>query len=207
MGADERLFSRLQVGSYELHPVRWVSPGKSAGLSDYAEKLLPQIPEPGQAVLLGVSMGGMIAVELAKLADFRKVIIVSSAKTAREIPSYIRNLRSAGWRRKLKAARLIRLRHLIAPVMSLFGEGYNVFNEMIKDADPQFLDWSIEAVLNWNNQQVPPGVVHIHGTADPLLPARYISDYIPVKNGSHIMIYQKADEISKLINKVLDEVT
>lgn len=203
MGADERLFSRLETGDHPQHPVRWVQPGKGDSLADYAEKLLPQLADPFQAALLGVSMGGMIAVELGKLASFRKVIIISSAKTAGEIPPYIRKLRTAGWRKKIEPEQLISLRHIIAPVMNLFGSGYKVFDEMIKDTDPRFLDWSIEAVLNWDNQTVPPNVTHIHGTADLLLPARYISGYIPVRNGSHLMVYQKAGEINKLIKREL----
>jgi alpha/beta superfamily hydrolase len=39
-------------------------------------------------ILVGVSFGGMIAVEVAKLIETEKVILISSAKTKHEIPQY-----------------------------------------------------------------------------------------------------------------------
>lgn len=205
MGADHRLFSRLDLTGTDSQVLRWVPPGKNDDLGDYARRLLPQIAASDNAVLLGVSLGGMLAVELAKLASFRfkKVILVSSAKTSQEIPFYFRRAGKAGLHRGITAEKLIRMRRLVAPMMNRLGTGYRLFGQMVAAADPAFMDWSIGAVLRWHNQEVPPRVVHIHGTADWLLPARYISGYIPVTGGSHLMIYEKPAVINNVIHETV----
>lgn len=202
MGADHRLFGRLDPGAHRFCPVSWVKPGPGDSLGGYARKLLPQLSDSGHSVLLGVSMGGMLAVELNKLTPFKKVVLVSSAKVTAELPPYFRRLAKAGWHKKIGAPALLRLRRLAGPLMDYFGSGYRVSSEMLKDTDPAFLDWCLEAVLSWRNETVPPNLVHIHGTADLLLPARYISGYIPVKRGSHLMIYQRAAEINNLLRQI-----
>lgn len=205
MGADQRLFSRLTLDGFESQAIRWTAPGKHDGLEDYARKLLPQISAPADSALLGVSMGGMLAIELGKLVPFKKIVLVSSAKTFHELPFYIRKLGKAGWHRKITAERLVRLRKLAAPFMNWLGAEYRLSGQMIREADPGFLNWCLEAVLQWDNEVVPPGVAHIHGTADLLLPSRYVSGYIPVKKGSHLMIHQKANEINKLVLQLLND--
>lgn len=38
------------------------------------------------------------------------------------------------------------------------------------DIDERFLRWSLGQMLSWQQQEVLPGLVHIHGTADRVLP-------------------------------------
>jgi esterase/lipase len=54
-------------------------------LQSYAIRLSAQIDTP-KPIILGVSFGGMIAIEIAKYIGCQQVIIVSSAKTKYEIP-------------------------------------------------------------------------------------------------------------------------
>ena len=46
-------------------------------------------------------------------------------------------------------------------------------------------------------------LVHIHGTADQILPPETIHEAHWIKGGEHIMIYNRADEVSALINEHL----
>src|SRR3546814_17690371 len=74
MGADHRLFSRLDLPGLNPKVLQWVPPGEGDSLGDYAKKLQPQITSTEDAVLLGVSLGGMLAVELARLANRKSVV-------------------------------------------------------------------------------------------------------------------------------------
>src|SRR3546814_1935076 len=129
MGADHRLFSRLDLPGLNPKVLQWVPPGEGDSLGDYAKKLQPQITSTEDAVLLGVSLGGMLAVELARLARFRKIILISSAKTCLEIPFYFRKAGKAGWHRWITADRLVRMRseEHTSELQSLMRISYAVF--------------------------------------------------------------------------------
>jgi hypothetical protein len=53
------------------------------------------------------------------------------------------------------------------------------------------LSWAIKQVVCWNQENVIPEIVHIHGEKDVVFPIAHISNCITVKNGSHIMIINK----------------
>jgi hypothetical protein len=75
---------------------------------------------------------------------------------------------------------------------------------MLKDANPYFIKWSMNKVINWNNKEHPTHVIHIHGTKDLIFPFRLIDNPVPVKNGSHIMITTFSEEINKILKKELN---
>ncbi len=69
-------------------------------MAEYAKRLLPQITEE-KPILMGVSFGGMIAIEIAKHISVEKVIQISSAQSSAAIPSYFKLMA------KLKIQKLI----------------------------------------------------------------------------------------------------
>src|SRR5690349_8277991 len=89
LGADERAFERLNIKGCSLHHLNWISPMKNETLSSYAARMLLQIEED-HPILLGLSFGGMIAVEMARQIEPSKLILISSVKTHTEIPGWMR---------------------------------------------------------------------------------------------------------------------
>ena len=75
----------------------------------------------------------------------------------------------------------------------------------MSEADPAIINWSIDAVSKWNNETIPTNLIHIHGDCDKLLPAKPGGKYEIVKGGEHFMVYSKAEEVSGIINKILDQ--
>ncbi len=162
--------------------------------------MLPQIEENESINLLGVSFGGIMAQELAKVISCKKLIIVSSVKSKREYNSL------------LKLAWFIRIDKIIpgnllkwfGKIMSPYFFGLRVKEEkemlrsIMDDTDIHFLRWAIEKIMNWkgNYQQE---IYHIHGSADRIFSVRRIGDYEPIREGGHLMIYNRADEINRLI--------
>jgi hypothetical protein len=45
---------------------------------------------------------------------------------------------------------------------------------------------------------------HLHGTADVILPYRPNKRTLPVKNGTHFMVYNRSMEVNQLLAKVLE---
>ena len=89
LGADERVFQRLDFSAFSTTFINWIVPKDNETIEHYATRLLDQI-KTTKPTLIGLSFGGLIAVEVAKQIDTEKVILIASAKTNNEIPFYYR---------------------------------------------------------------------------------------------------------------------
>src|SRR5688572_14688140 len=92
LGADERAFSFLDLNFCEPVFVKWIRPLEDETVPAYAARLKAQIPDDFPTIV-GLSFGGMVAVEIAKAFPYKKLVLLSSAKTQREIPFYLKSMR------------------------------------------------------------------------------------------------------------------
>lgn len=203
LGADTRLFRKLgPLKGVEIIPLPWIKPSDSKTLGEYAELLQDEYEFQKPYLLGGVSMGGMIAQELAVRTDPQGLILISTATSRSEMPLLFE------WARKLRLASLMNKSFL--ENLALLGdkftikseEGRALFLEMLKDADPDVMRFGARAILHWNPPRPKIPTIRIHGTADRVFPISKIADAVVVKGGNHFMIYEKGDEITKIL---LDE--
>lgn len=59
------------------------------------------------------------------------------------------------------------------------------------------------AVVKWDNKTIPNNVYHIHGDKDLVFPYKNIKNAELVKCGTHIMVYNMAKQVNKLLNNIL----
>ncbi len=204
LGADFRIFSKLKISGATLHPIHWQVPEPGESLPGFASRLSKQIQHENP-VLLGVSFGGMISTEIAKIHPVKKTIIVSSCKERKELPYY---LRAAGKARLHKAVPywLVTqnkfLNRFIFDTRSRAEELY-VKRMMLSDSSMIFIKRAVDMILNWQNKEYPKNLVHIHGDRDKLLlPSSVQADYW-IPDGGHFMIWNMADRISSIIQSEL----
>src|ERR1700748_1900413 len=88
MGADVRLFKNLDLSGFEVIDAAWIDPETTDTIATYAKKLIAKYSITAQSNVIGVSLGGMLAVEIAKQVDLKSVIIISSIKSIVEAPSF-----------------------------------------------------------------------------------------------------------------------
>ncbi|MCX6351120.1 MAG: alpha/beta hydrolase [Bacteroidetes bacterium] len=203
LGADERVFQLLDFSGFQVTFIKWITPEKNERIEDYATRLLEQIPT-SKPTLIGLSFGGMIAIEIAKQISTEKIILLSSAKTKNEIPFYYR------WIGQLRLHKLLPtyfLKHSNFVSNWLLGATSSFDRKLLKaifrDCPLIFTKWAIDKVVYWNNQGIHDNLVHIHGTRDRVLPIRFVKCDIEIKNGGHIMTVNKAEELSKTIREIL----
>jgi pimeloyl-ACP methyl ester carboxylesterase len=203
LGADERVFSKIVVPGYVLQPLQWKIPQKKETLQQYAQRMLEEIKEE-KPVLMGLSFGGMMSIEIAKLVEVEKVIIISSIKSANELPGW---MRFAG---KLGLDKMVPLKSfkVMEPVQNYkLGvtneEERRMAIEYRRSADSRYTNWAINQVLNWKNDWHPPAIYHIHGTKDRMFPIKKIIPDYTVNEGGHLMIMNKADEINAYLLSIL----
>jgi pimeloyl-ACP methyl ester carboxylesterase len=205
LGADQRMFAKLRIPGAELKPVLWPYFDRHDEMACYAQKVAEKIPEGPDHVILGLSFGGMLASEIARMRPGAKVILVSSVKSPSELPPM------AGWVKFLGRNGLMPVGIAKLPnkqVMERFGadteEEKKLMQAILKDTDNHFAACALRAMIEWQTKTPPPaGIVHIHGTADAMLLPDKIKPTHWVEGGKHIMVYSRAEEISKLIEQHL----
>jgi pimeloyl-ACP methyl ester carboxylesterase len=201
LGADKRVFNFLDLTGYNLHHVVWIKPSAGESLADYAKKLLPQITKE-KPILMGVSFGGMIALEIAKLIEVEKIILISSAKTSAAIPTYFKIMAN------LKLQKLMPRSAIKKPndmLFWLFGidtdEHRNLLTSIMEETDEIFFSWAIETIPRWKHDGVIDRVIQIHGTKDRVL--RFQTADFSIKGGGHFMVVSHAKEISNIVKNVI----
>lgn len=200
LGVDERAFQNIKAQGVELVHIGWIDPLPKETLKHYAKRLFDQMnPEDGYS-LLGVSFGGMIATEFAKIKQPNKLYLISTMNSTSQLP-FIFKIGSALRLYKIVPTGMVRQSNFITNY--LFGtktkEDKKLLNEILRDTDPKFLKWAIGAIVNWKNTAKPNGIT-IHGTNDKILPLHQETQY-KIDDGGHFMIVNRGKEISAILEK------
>ena len=204
-GADCRLFKYIDF-PYDTVHLEFPVPEKKTTLREYAHGFIPRIDTSRPFILIGVSLGGMICSELTDTLEPDLTIVISSAKFRAELPG------------RYKFQKTIPLNKIIPKGMTKWGakvlapiveparkQDKETFRSMIEAKDPAYLKRTVDMVINWDKEDYDDRIIHIHGDQDHTLPHRKVKyDYL-VENGTHMMVYIRGDEISKLINEILEE--
>ena len=204
-GADYRLFKYIDF-PYDTVHLEFPVPEKKTTLREYAHGFIPRIDTSRPFILIGVSLGGMICSELTDTLEPDLTIVISSAKYRAELPG------------RYKFQKTIPLNKIIPKGMTKWGakvlapiveparkQDKETFRSMIEAKDPAYLKRTVDMVINWDKEDYDDRIIHIHGDRDHTLPYRKVRyDYL-VENGTHMMVYIRGDEVSKLINEILEE--
>jgi pimeloyl-ACP methyl ester carboxylesterase len=204
LGADTRLYNNIDLHDHEVIPVDWIEPDENDTLTSYAQKLIYQYNITPNSVVVGTSLGGMIAIEIARQIPLSKAILISSIKSVDEAPRYFALFRN------FPAYKIVpnRLMSSAGAFIKPFFVKMNpvdlwLFKDMLKKSSPRFLKWAMSAVLKWNNTVIPPNVYQINGDRDLVFSYKRIKDATIVKGGTHIMVFDRAKEINKLLIEIL----
>lgn len=203
LGTDEQVFRHIDIPGVQLIHLSYLNHEPNESLAAYSKRMAAQISEP-DPVIIGLSFGGMIAIEIARQSPVKGIVIISGIKTSRELPRW---MRLAGkWQM-----------HKWLPVRSnslterydnrLLGistaEEKQLANAYRKALNRKFQLWAVDRILTWKNDWYPEGTVHIHGDKDRMFPIRNINASHVVRDGTHMMIFNKADEINNCLKQFL----
>ncbi len=205
-GSDARLFSKLTLNAaFDTFCLNLPVPAKGTNMQSFAQQLILKIDTSGPFILIGVSLGGMVAAELNDILHPLQTIIISSAKNNNELPKRYKFMRAfplyklfpAGF---LKASSFI-MQPLVEPDRK---KEKAIFKNMLRKKDKHFLKRTIPMIVNWDKKcNNGKALMHIHGTKDHTIPIKNITESIAITNGSHMMVLTQAELISEKINEIL----
>ena len=206
LGANSLIFEYLKFPKiYSIHLLYCIIPIKNESLKDYCIRFSKQIKHEN-VILIGVSFGGVIMQEIYKIKSAKKIIIISSIKNNKELPKSFRIIRTT----KL---------HKIFP-MSTFNNFFkflkyskvdkiykrvNLADRYLTVRDVGYLKWSINCLLNWDQENSIENIIHIHGDSDHIFPIKYINKSIVIDNGKHEMIITRAKWFNENLIKIIEK--
>jgi len=204
LGADKTVFQFLDYSSYQPVFVDWLPPHKGESLADYGIRLKEEFI-PDDAVIVGLSFGGMLATEIAKRYPDIKSILISSAKTKNELPSIYRTGKYFPLHQWSPYALQ---KWFMMRIKWMFGinriEAQKIYEDIIRNSNPAFNQWAIDAIRGWENTEAPSNVIHIHGTHDKILPYKNVQCDYAIKKGGHLMVMEQANILSEFLNNIIE---
>ena len=204
LGVDHRLFQWLEFPEYTVpHYWNWEAPHPKESIRDYAKRYVAKINSDHPAILLGVSFGGVIAQEVAKLTEIKKTILISSLKHHKELPWYFKIGQALPLYNWVAPHQIKSIGARIQRALGDRGTGAQLFESMLASTPDAFMPWAVEQLIYWKQTTPPANLVHYHGTNDHVLPSKYISDFIPIEGGTHAMIMVEAKQMNELLRKEL----
>jgi pimeloyl-ACP methyl ester carboxylesterase len=204
LGADERVFSKIDFGQNVTSYINWIVPLKDEAIENYALRISSQITEK-LPVLVGISFGGIMAQEVAKLIDYQRLILLASIESKSELPWYLRLIGLFKFDIILPAF-ILKSHNFITNWA--FGinskENKILLKAILADTNPVFLKWAIRKILSWQQTEKLKNTLCIHGTEDRILPIIASKKYdFKVEDGGHFFTLTHASEINDILKNEL----
>ena len=193
LAASSSIFERIVLPTeyFEVILLDWVQPKKDETLVSYAQRMAQKVVHEN-AVLIGVSFGGILVQEMAAFLTLKKLIIISSVKTRDEMPRRIKFAKTTNAYKLLPTSLLNNVEKLIKYSFgNVINQKLKLYEKFLHLRNKEYLDWAIEQVVCWDRSVPDPKVIHIHGDLDEVFPAKNINSFIPIKGGTHIMILNR----------------
>ncbi|MGB1018039.1 MAG: hypothetical protein ACPGVH_03130 [Chitinophagales bacterium] len=195
LGADERVFKFLDL-NYKIIPLNWVDNYKNESIESYSKRLAEKINTEEEFAILGLSFGGLIATEMNKFLNPKTTILISSIETKNELPLIYKVGGKLNFTKLIPDNLLTKSNQFVE---FLFGtKKKKLLNNIITESNPIFSKWALNALLTWQNTTRIKNVLKISGSKDKLFPPS--KNALIIEKGTHFMIVDKAQEVSKLIN-------
>jgi hypothetical protein len=206
MAASSSIFERIHLPTetFEMHFLEWVLPNKNESLKEYAKRMANNIKHEN-VILVGVSFGGILVQEMKPFVNTKKVIIISSIKSNAELSRQMKVAKSTK-AYKLIPTKLFENIEFLAKFTfgsSVLKQKIKLYEKYLSVRDKNYLDWSIEEIINWNRIIMDNEIIHIHGDADEVFPIKNIKNCISVKGGTHIMIITKYRWFNENLPKIM----
>ncbi len=207
LAADCRVFKHIKLPTgYQQVYLDWIPPLHNESLESYSLRMARFINTEIPFALVGLSMGGMIATEIANNFSASACILLSSVPTHRQMPGYFKWAYALRLHKMVPIGLLQKVSILKRGLAPDNDEDKEILRQVIKDSDPAFVRWAMNAILQWKNEKTPPSLWHIHGSKDGILPIRFAKPTHKVPGGNHLMIMSKAKELNDFLKLALGAV-
>lgn len=194
MGADRRMFPAPWLALPDFVPHDWVRHSGEKTIPEVARSVCEQFRIQEGDVLIGASLGGMVACEIAKLRKLRALFLIGSATRHEEVNGLLAKLHPLAQ---------------VAPVDWLKFSASQLpldFAQMFAGLEPSFIRAMCAAVFRWEGLGPAPSPVYrLHGKFDLVIPPPSEVDLLV--NGGHLISMTHAESCVEFIRRRLQPET
>lgn len=200
LGLDHRLFRKLSISGVEFKFLDYIEPLDDEPIAAYAKRLSEKIEHESFSIL-GMSLGGILAIEITRIKKVEHLFLISTVKNKSEVPSIFKYMDLLPTKNKTASKLAIDASVAFKPYYDKSdAAGNKLFEAMIHAASHKLLAWGVKSISSWNyNEELSCPFYHLHGTADLIFPIKNIDGAETVKGATHYMVYNNAAEVSKRI--------
>jgi pimeloyl-ACP methyl ester carboxylesterase len=190
MGADHRMYPPPWPSLPDSTFIDWPAYAGEQSLTEVARSIVAKHSLSNDAWLVGSSLGGMVACEIASLLPVRGLILVGSAISKEELSVLFTWL-----------SPFIDLAPLNL-IQQLAGKVPAELTQMFRDSDPAFVRAMCRAIVRWDGLAATQIELHrIHGSKDLVIPRPAGVQH--VLDGGHLIAMTHAPECMALIEKII----
>lgn len=199
IGADSTVFANLKLPGYRKVYISWIPSLPDETITQYAGRIKSQITTENPYVI-GLSFGGILAVEVSKQIRVEKMVLISSARTKDELSKGQFFFMKLGLYRIIPGALIRRTNFLTYRYFGAHSpRDKKALTHLLAHTDASFFRWALKSIAYWENKEAPERTIQIHGTADKVIASKRVHPDYQIRGGGHLMVFNQADTISKVI--------
>lgn len=201
LGVDGRIYTRLKNHFPEIEILEWLEPLKGESLEAYARRMANPIESPGgTSLLIGTSFGGVVAQEIARFAQLRGLVLISTIKAGDKKPWYYPLAAKMPLYQLVRGKLRYRLLPYWAPLAGITDpEEQRLLQDMFMNASIRHRVWGADKIVKWEPTRLDLPCIHIHGTKDQVFGRSLIQNAVFIEGAGHFMVYQQATEVAEKI--------
>ena len=196
MGANSSMYDLLRAElQFEIKFINWPKYNGKKTYTAMARRVIEENGIKDDDIVGGSSLGGMIALEIARQKRLAAVVLIGSAISTAEVQGILTLLAPVA------AITPILLVQLLA------GKHNNIIARMFADADSQFIKAMCQHLPQWpgaKDLEVP--FFRIHGQKDHVISCPKVGAEI-ISNAGHLIAITHARECGEFLNKINRQLT
>ena len=199
---DERAIDGIQIAGVKVHRVKLPTLTDRSKLRDVTEHISKQINQENP-ILLGFCSGSVLAIEVAKIIEAQKIIVVSGITNGGDIVQSRKIL--AFTFNALPEWSLLALGVFVSTfVTKVLRLNVKIPRIWLKVGQNKFI---LKHALSLNSRDINGKMIRIHGAKDLIVPfAKTKADYI-IPDGGHFMFVHRRKEVLQAIAQAISDVS
>lgn len=197
MTADFPVYSRILRLLPNAIIADYIPPESNETLVSYASRMANRIP--ANSFVVGVSFGGIVALEIARVVRPQGCILISSIRQPAELPPWLRIWRALDGRSTNALLRTVGIAASMVPRFACISSTIRVTK--LAGAGGQWHRWATGSVLDWQPEPEFSScpLLQIHGSADRTFPIRYMNPDVTIAGGRHALSISHPTETATAI--------